>query len=102
MPYNPQRNSGAMRQNAIRRSQNMRRPVPHTDASAETADIPPYISEKSDAPPPSHQTSLLTSEIQNLLTGWDSERLALLGLLYFLYKEGADAKLLLAIAYIIL
>lgn len=100
MPYNPQRNPGAMRQDAMRRSREMQRRA--EENSAKQADIPPYISEKSDAPPPSHQTSLLMNELQNLLTGWDSERLALLGLLYFLYKEGADAKLLLAIAYIIL
>ena len=40
--------------------------------------------------------------IGNFLHELDSERLALLGLLYILYKEGADVRLLLAIAYILL
>lgn len=99
MPYNPQQNPNAMRQDAMRRSRDMQR-RDAINAAAE-ADIPPYIQSKPDGAS-THHNSQLQEELQHLLTGWDSERLALLGLLYFLYKEGADVKLLLAIAYIIL
>lgn len=51
-------------------------------------------------PPP--QNGDMPSKIGQFLHELDSERLALLGLLYVLYKEGADARLLLAIAYILL
>ncbi len=97
MPHNPQQNSNAMRQDAMRRSRDMQR-RDELNAAA-SADIPPYIEQKSDAE--THRTPL-SEELSHLLTGWDGERLALLGLLYFLYKEGADIKLLLAIGYILL
>lgn len=85
MPQYPQQSFQAMRQDAIRRSREMQ--------------------QKAAAPPPEeppHPTSDLPAELRSLLTDWDAERLALLVLLYFLYKEGADLKLLLAIGYIML
>ncbi|MBE6850610.1 MAG: hypothetical protein E7504_02565 [Ruminococcus sp.] len=103
MPHYPQQNFNAMRQDAIRRSREMqRRAAPSHNTPAHKAESPPYIPQQPDEKPIPHQNLQLPKELQNLLTGWDGERLALLGLLYFLYKEGADAKLLLAIAYIML
>ncbi len=107
MPHYPQQNFNAMRQDAIRRSREMQRraapsppvehspSVPRTDAAHTQMNAPLKQNE-------AVQSGLLSSELQNLLRGWDGERIALLGLLYILYKEGADAKLLLAIAYILL
>ncbi len=53
-------------------------------------------------PMPSSQNGDTPPHIGHFLHELDSERLALLGLLYILYKEGADTRLLLAIAYILL
>lgn len=95
MPHYPQQNFSAMRQDAIRRSREMQRraapapPVPHPE-------------QPSMEPASSLHSTPLPPELKTLLQGWDGERLALLGLLYFLWKEGADTKLLLAIAYIML
>jgi hypothetical protein len=84
-----------MRQDAIRRSHEMqRRAAPHP------APLPPP--EINQAPPPTPQTNEFRHQIQGLLSDWDGERLALLALLYLLYKEGTDPKLLLAIGYIML
>lgn len=98
MAQSPQPNFNAMRQDAIRRSREMQRRAsvrqPNIHTPAQMPEQPLHVS-----PPPS---SGLPSELEHLLHGWDGERLALLGLLYFLYKEGADARLLLAIAYILL
>lgn len=103
MPHYPQQNFNAMRQDAIRRSREMqRRAVPEHNTPVQKAETPPYISQQQPKQSMPHQNVQLPKELQNLLTGWDGERLALLGLLYVLYKEGADAKLLLAIAYIML
>jgi hypothetical protein len=44
----------------------------------------------------------LPETLQSLLHDWDGEKLALAGLLYLLYKEGADPALLLALGYILL
>ncbi len=97
----PQSDFNAMRQDAIRRSREMqRRAAPEQKAVTPPvmADIPHTINT---APSPAVLQGL-PAELQSLFHGWDGERLALLGLLYLLYKEGADGKLLLAIAYIIL
>ncbi len=94
MAQYPQQNFNAMRQDAIRRSREMqRRAVPPSS---------PPAPEPLPVPPASPSTGILPKELQHLLTDWDSERLILLALLYILYKEGADHKLLLAIAYIML
>lgn len=85
MPQYPQQSFQAMRQDAIRRSREMQK---------KAAALPP------EEPP--HPENNLPAELRSLLTDWDAERLALLALLYFLYKEGADLKLLLAIGYIML
>ena len=100
MPHYPQQNFNAMRQDAIRRSREMqRRAGMHpTPAQPSKPEPPPQITE----PPSPSAGSALPQELQGLLHGWDSERMALLGLLYILYKDGADARLLLAIAYILL
>ncbi len=101
MAQYPQFNFNAMRQDAIRRSKEMqRRAVPQ---KPDTNYIEPP---KPDVLPstsrPANGLPSLNKELQTLLSGWDGERIALLALLYLLYKEGADLKLLLAIAYIIL
>ena len=103
MAQYPQQNFDAMRQDAIRRSREMQRravPPPPEDS----APVPPPIPAP---PPPPPKTDLLqnlhiSDDLQKLLTSWDGEKLALLGLLYLLYKEGAELELLLAIAYIML
>lgn len=103
MPHYPQQNFNAMRQDAIRRSREMQRRAGMHPAMPEPPKSEPPVSaepapERNASPSPAK----LPAELRNLLQGWDSERLALLGLLYILYKDGADTKLLLAIAYILL
>ncbi len=100
-------NFDAMRQDAIRRSREMQRraaPSPHPE--------PPPPSPPPDLPPPKLpvppelngllESLHLTDELHSLLRDWDGEKLALAGLLFLLWKEGADPALLLAIAYILL
>ncbi len=90
MAQTPQQNFDAMRQDAIRRSREMqRRAVPMPPPP------PPAL-------PPKPPESPVSDELHHLLTGWDSEKLTLLALLYLLYKEGAEPELLLALAYILL
>ncbi len=102
MPQDHQQNFNAMRQDAIRRSREMqRRAGMRSSAAMPSAPAQEKPASAPAAPSPS-AGSLLPGELQNLMKGWDGERLALLGLLYILYKDGADAKLLLAIAYILL
>ncbi|MBE6849076.1 MAG: hypothetical protein E7502_04115 [Ruminococcus sp.] len=88
----PQQNFNAMRQDAIRRSREMQR----------RAGIPQPAEQKKPEIPDNPPQPQLPSELEGLLHGWDAERLALLGLLYILYKDGADLGLILAIAYILL
>ena len=97
----------AMRQDAIRRSREMQRRAVPPEPSVPPPPPPPPEPEA--IPPPSEtvvggllNSLQLTDELQSLLHGWDSEKLALAGLLYLLYKEGADGVLLLAIGYILL
>ena len=102
-------NFDAMRQDAIRRSREMQRraapppppePPPHPEP-------PPPPPPPPAAPLPGELTGILDSlhfgdELHSLLHDWDTEKIALAGLLYLLWKEGADPVLLLAIAYILL
>ena len=93
MAQTPQQNFDAMRQDAIRRSREMQRravPMPPPEVPPKPPAVP-----KPEMPP-------LSDELHHLLTGWDSEKLTLLALLYLLYKEGAEPELLLALAYILL
>lgn len=91
------RSFDAMRQDAIRRSKEMqRRAVQHPP------EPPPVPPEPPAAPPPPKPLLSLTGELQGLLHDWDAEKLGIAGLLYLLYKEGADPALLLALAYILL
>ena len=86
----------AMRQDAIRRSREMqRRAVPVQPA-------PPPVKELSEPPEPPQkpQGAPLPELLQGLLKDWDAEKLGLAGLLFVLYREGADPALLLALAYI--
>ncbi len=87
-----------MRQDAIRRSREMQRRAVPPQTLPDTEDVPASI------PPTSTSETVrsLPQELQGLFSGWDAERLALLALLYLLYKEGRDYRLLLALAYIIL
>ncbi len=102
MAQTPQQNFDAMRQDAIRRSREMqRRAVP--PPPPEVPSLPPKPSAPSPPPKPALPDSLHISEdLHHLLTSWDGEKLALLALLYLLYKEGAELELLLAVAYIML
>ncbi len=102
MPHYPQQNFNAMRQDAIRRSREMQRRAGMQPAPAQPTKPEPMPHPAEPPPPSSAAGFTLPQELQGLLHGWDSERLALLGLLYILYKDGADARLLLAIAYILL
>ena len=89
----------AMRQDAIRRSREMQRramPPPEPPAPPQQPEVPA-----------ADMTGLLKAlhpgeGLQSLLHDWDGEKLALVGLLYLLWKEGTDPALLLAIAYILL
>ena len=103
-------NFDAMRQDAIRRSREMQRrampprPAPPPHPEPPPAPPPP----RPPAPPPLGELNglleslHLTDELHTLLHDWDGEKLALAGLLYLLWKEGADPVLLLAIGYILL
>lgn len=105
----------AMRQDAIRRSREMHRraqppPPPPPMQMPPQDELPP----PPPMPPPTHPkpqladlSSLLgglhlPEELHGILTEWDGEKMALAGLLYLLWKEGADPSLLLALAYILL
>ncbi|MBD5142465.1 MAG: hypothetical protein K2K06_12125 [Oscillospiraceae bacterium] len=94
----PQQSFDAMRQDAIRRSKEMQRrampPLPPESFSS----MPPKPKPKSDLLEHLH----LSEDLKKMLTDWDGEKLALLALLYLLYKEGAELELLIAIAYIML
>ena len=96
----------AMRQDAIRRSREMHRRANLTPPSPPPPVPPPPPQEQ--RPPTTQQLSglleglHLSEELHGLLTEWDGEKLALAGMLYLLWKEGADPALLLAIAYILL
>ncbi|MBP0973267.1 MAG: hypothetical protein J5851_05105 [Oscillospiraceae bacterium] len=91
-----ERSFDAMRQDAIRRSREMqRRAVPPVQ------ETPPPVPEIP-APPEKPQKPGLDLGLQGLLSDWDAEKLALAGLLWVLYREGADPALLLALAYILL
>lgn len=112
----PDRNFNAMRQDAIRRSREMQRravthssmpaPPPEPASHPEPAPDPePLFHEPAcESPKPSGLLSSLQlpGELQDILTNWDTEKLALAGLLWLLWKEGADPSLLLALAYILL
>lgn len=92
-----ERSFDAMRQDAIRRSREMQRraaPLPPPDVQ-ETREMPPP------AQPPKQKLAL-PEELRGLLTEWDAEKLGLAGLLWVLYREGADPALLIALAYILL
>ena len=80
MPQPIPQNFNAMRQDAIRRSKEMQK---------KAVSAPP--------PPPLPPEPPVPSESK-----WDSEKLALLALLYLLYQDGAEPELLLALAYILL
>ena len=101
MAQHPQPNFNAMRQDAVRRAREMQRravppsPVPEAPPPAPSA---PPASSPLDTLRALHPESLL----QGLLTDWDAEKIALAALLYLLYQGGADAGLLLAVAYILL
>ncbi len=91
-------NADSMRQDALRRSREMQRrtaPAEQTPREPVRGDFPPPTK----VSPPDFR---LPKELQGLLQDWDGERIALLALLYLLYKEGADPRLLLAIGYIML
>lgn len=114
MPQQPQQNFDAMRQDAIRRSREMqRRAMPSAPDHYRPPEPPPEQPPLQEMPPPppemheSGKQGLLQSlnlpeEFNGLLKDWNGEKLALAGLLYLLYKEGADISLLLALAYILL
>lgn len=105
----PQQSFDAMRQDAIRRSREMqRRAVPQMPpdslqppAHPSGRNVQESGAGSGNRPNPGLQLPL-PDDLRKILTDWDGEKLALLGLLYLLYKEGADLELLIAIAYIML
>lgn len=100
----------AMRQDAIRRSREMHRranPEPPSPPAPPPPPEPPPSPPEHRPPPVPDLSGLLeglhlSEELRGLLTVWDGEKLALAGILYLLWKEGADPALLLALAYILL
>ena len=103
MAQTPQQNFDAMRQDAIRRSREMqRRAVPMPPPPPAAAPAPPKPPDSAVSRADLFQNFHFSDDLQHLLTSWDGEKLALLALLYLLYKEGAEPELLLAIAYIML
>ena len=91
----------AMRQDAIRRSREMQRRAAPLQPPAATQ------SPQEAAPPPAapeHKSAefRIPEMLQGFLQDWDAEKIGLAGLLWVLYKEGADPALLLALAYILL
>ncbi|MDE5769448.1 MAG: hypothetical protein K2H29_08240 [Oscillospiraceae bacterium] len=105
----PQQSFDAMRQDAIRRSREMqRRAVPQMPPeSVQPPAHPPgrnyqETGSGSGIRPNSGLQLPFPEDLRKILTEWDGEKLALLALLYLLYKEGADLELLIAIAYIML
>lgn len=105
----------AMRQDAIRRSREMQRravpPPPQPESPPPRPESPPPPAmpppKPSGTPPMGELAGLLEhldpgGELHSLLHDWDSEKLILAGVLYLLWKEGADPALLLAIGYILL
>lgn len=94
----PQQSFDAMRQDAIRRSREMqRRAVPQMPPEPMQPPIPAQ-----NRPAGAGIQLPLPKDLQKILTDWDGEKLALLALLYLLYKEGAELELLIALAYIML
>lgn len=105
----PQQNFDAMRQDAIRRSREMqRRAMPPLPPEPFSSPMPsPEPAFQTPSSPAKPKLDLLehlhvSQDLKKILTDWDGEKLALLALLYLLYKEGAELELLIAIAYIML
>ena len=88
-----------MRQDAMRRAQEMRRQGPQTTTGGVQAPPPPKP-----APPPPTAKSLQNpiQPLQDLLGTLNPERALILGLLFLLAKEGADIKLLAALGYVLM
>ncbi len=106
MAHYHQHDYNAMRQEALRRSREMQqRSAPPTSPAVPLneggADLPPRHTCGQNGSTSSGQPAF-PQELQGLFRDWDGEKIALLALLYLLYREGTDAKLLLAIAYILL
>lgn len=86
-----------MRQDAMRRAQEMRRQGPQKKPGVQAP--PPK------APPPPPPVQSIQSSIQplqDLLGTLNPERALILGLLFLLAKEGADIKLLAALGYVLM
>lgn len=88
-----------MRQDAMRRAQEMRRQEPQTTTGGVQAPPPPKP-----APPPPTAKSIQNpiQPLQDLLGTLNPERALILGLLFLLAKEGADIKLLAALGYVLM
>lgn len=88
-----------MRQDAMRRAQEMRRQGPQTTTGGVQAPPPPKP-----APPPTTAKSIQNpiQPLQDLLGTLNPERALILGLLFLLAKEGADIKLLAALGYVLM
>ena len=109
MAQYPQQSFDAMRQDAIRRSREMQRQAMPPPPAADIPAPPPEPVPEPIPMPEAHapQSNILehlhlSDDMKKMLTEWDGEKLALLGLLYLLYKEGAELELLIAIAYVML
>ncbi|MDR0918938.1 MAG: hypothetical protein LBM93_06760 [Oscillospiraceae bacterium] len=118
MTYYSKQEIDRLREDAIRRTQEMysrsrSREIPPSENFSEEFSppplqyIPPPVSQNPPPhmPPPENPPPFMPqnpSPFANILSGkkLDKDSLILLGLLYLLYKENADKKLLLAILYI--
>lgn len=82
-----------MRQDAMRRAQEMRRQGPQTTTGGVQAPPPPPTAKSIQNP---------IQPLQDLLGTLNPERALILGLLFLLAKEGADIKLLAALGYVLM
>ncbi|MGN0575404.1 MAG: hypothetical protein ACI4J2_05170 [Ruminococcus sp.] len=103
-----------MRQDAIRRSQEMHRrsmvnTAHYSQGSRKSPDLPPVQQEKKEIPetPKNNQPVQRVNQPPEILNRLfdgkiDSDKLMIIALMILLLKEGADMKLIIALAYILL
>lgn len=112
------RQMNKMRQDAIRRSQEMHRrsmvnTAHYSQGSRKSPDLPPVRQEEKAIPEAPRQTQPVSQPVQRgnqpaellnrLFDGKiDSDKLMVIALMLLLIKEGADMKLIIALVYILL
>ena len=86
-----------MRQDALRRRQEMRRPPPQTAPPP-----PPPPKDVAPEPPPAQRKPAAENPLQSLLGSMDRDKLLLLALLFVIWRDGGEYRLLAALAYVLL